>query len=220
MMTSSLSGPESREAPPPSRFGSSAARAAAKKKKKKKKKKSAANAEVGGAEPGACFHTNANVCSCCGGAVGGAVAAAAAAAAAARAFKGDLVRTAGGTDVRQCAHCGVLESEDTPLQQCARCKMVAYCSIEHQKKHWKHGGHKGECGAQRPLAILEEVKTLFKAGRSTTQICEKLVGMSTILPRAHHYTSARTTPTGGALPRASTHACVRTIIACTLTCCR
>ena len=43
---------------------------------------------------------------------------------------------------RLCAHAGC----DQPGKlRCVRCKAVFYCSEEHQRLHWKKGGHKRRC---------------------------------------------------------------------------
>ena len=41
-----------------------------------------------------------------------------------------------------CAHVGCGEPGEL---KCARCLAVVYCSREHQKLHWKEGGHKRRC---------------------------------------------------------------------------
>ena len=53
--------------------------------------------------------------------------------------KGDEFESAGRTI---CAHVGC----DQPGElRCVRCKTVLYCSQEHQRLHWKEGGHKRHC---------------------------------------------------------------------------
>jgi len=45
-----------------------------------------------------------------------------------------------------CAVCGATRSPNgTRLSVCSRCESVAYCCAEHQKIHWKSGGHKQQC---------------------------------------------------------------------------
>mmetsp|Transcript_36897 Transcript_36897/g.75211 ORF Transcript_36897/g.75211 Transcript_36897/m.75211 type:complete len:468 (+) Transcript_36897:286-1689(+) len=45
-----------------------------------------------------------------------------------------------------CAVCGATRSPTgTRLLVCSRCESVAYCCAEHQKIHWKSGGHKQQC---------------------------------------------------------------------------
>ena len=41
-----------------------------------------------------------------------------------------------------CAVCGVVNEE---MLQCSGCRQAWYCSRSHQKRHWKHGGHKAAC---------------------------------------------------------------------------
>lgn len=54
-------------------------------------------------------------------------------------FTGDPI------DSRICVGCGVSEA----IQQCSRCKTVAYCGKECQKEHWVNGGHREVCGSVR-----------------------------------------------------------------------
>ena len=42
-----------------------------------------------------------------------------------------------------CGGCGGENKSD--LLACARCKVIMYCNVNCQKKHWKQGGHKQEC---------------------------------------------------------------------------
>ena len=161
-------------ATPTPAYLSSAARAAAKKKRQRQKQKQKAAGVGGGAAANASGGIERG-----GGGGGGAadVGGGGAGAATATAFYGEYVRGSGGAIVRRCAHCGVEESEMTPLQQCVRCKRVAYCSAEHQKKHWSHGGHKDDCAQQQQHhSIIDQVPALLKLGMSTTRICEHLVG--------------------------------------------
>ena len=45
-----------------------------------------------------------------------------------------------------CGVCGATRSTNgDPLSVCAKCQSVAYCCSEHQKLHWKQGGHKQQC---------------------------------------------------------------------------
>eukprot|EP00977_Amphora_coffeiformis_P000754 scaffold162_cov176-Amphora_coffeaeformis.AAC.14 len=54
---------------------------------------------------------------------------------------------------RACAICGSTTSKDTngcgggenSLLSCSQCQSVAYCCQDHQKLHWKRGGHKQDC---------------------------------------------------------------------------
>jgi hypothetical protein len=47
---------------------------------------------------------------------------------------------------RACWRCGAAEDLSLgKLLTCARCRMAVYCSRACQKRHWKDGGHKGEC---------------------------------------------------------------------------
>ena len=51
----------------------------------------------------------------------------------------------GGTESasRVCAHIGC--SKSGCMLKCAVCKAVFYCTKEHQRLHWKKGGHKRHC---------------------------------------------------------------------------
>merc|ERR1719401_2343080 len=45
-----------------------------------------------------------------------------------------------------CGVCGATRSTDgKSLSLCAKCRSVAYCCSEHQRFHWKRGGHKQQC---------------------------------------------------------------------------
>ncbi|XP_062711433.1 SET domain-containing protein SmydA-8 isoform X2 [Aedes albopictus] len=57
----------------------------------------------------------------------------------------------------KCALCGVPSS-----LKCAGCKLVVYCSPEHQKKHWRMQ-HKNECAKPYELSRNEEVGRFFLA---------------------------------------------------------
>ena len=41
--------------------------------------------------------------------------------------------------------CALTGCNATADKRCTRCKQVGYCSVEHQKKDWKEGGHKKVC---------------------------------------------------------------------------
>ncbi|KAL3285940.1 hypothetical protein HHI36_000458 [Cryptolaemus montrouzieri] len=62
-------------------------------------------------------------------------------------------------NVVSCALCGYRED----LLRCSRCKLIFYCSKEHQKKHWKK--HKAECEAssKKSVSTKEEPKTPTKS---------------------------------------------------------
>jgi hypothetical protein len=60
----------------------------------------------------------------------------------------DLERTIKSLQIKKtcCALCGSTRSTNgVRLQVCSRCNSVAYCCLEHQKIHWKSGGHKQQC---------------------------------------------------------------------------
>ena len=44
---------------------------------------------------------------------------------------------------RKCAICGVKKSDQQKLLKCSGCFSVRYCSVQHQKEHWKT--HKSLC---------------------------------------------------------------------------
>ena len=54
-----------------------------------------------------------------------------------------------------CARCGKTEAQAaSPLDRCAGCRAVVYCSRACQAHDWKHGGHKQACkklGARQRL---------------------------------------------------------------------
>ena len=50
---------------------------------------------------------------------------------------------------KQCAHCGLQRAK---LLKCTGCGQARYCSIEHQKLHWKQG-HKQECSEIRNTGL-------------------------------------------------------------------
>ena len=54
--------------------------------------------------------------------------------------KGGKVEWTGGGPI--CAHAGCDQHGEL---KCARCRAVLYCSQEHQRLHWKEGGHKRRC---------------------------------------------------------------------------
>lgn len=146
------------------RFDSSNVRAAAKKKTTKKKK-------IIIQTNAACTDDSARAYASGGGGGGGG-----GASSSVKPSDPTAMGDAGARRPRQCGHCGVLESGDTHLKQCAQCKQVAYCSPAHQKEHWNHGGHKGECTAPTPLSALEKVPALFASGMCAFDICEQLAG--------------------------------------------
>jgi len=48
-----------------------------------------------------------------------------------------------------CAVCGATRCPNGGrLLVCSRCESVAYCCVEHQKIHWKSGGHKQQCALE------------------------------------------------------------------------
>ena len=56
--------------------------------------------------------------------------------------KGKGKKEDGGNEGTICAHIGC----DQPGElKCAQCRAVFYCSEEHQRLHWKKGGHKRYC---------------------------------------------------------------------------
>jgi len=48
-----------------------------------------------------------------------------------------------------CAHCGArpMPNSGAKLKVCGACKGARYCSLECQKAHWIHGGHRAACAA-------------------------------------------------------------------------
>ena len=67
-----------------------------------------------------------------------------------------------------CMVCGATSnrSDDpyktTTLKRCSRCRCVAYCSVEHQKCHWKY--HKALCNYLSAAAGEVGADTFFAAG--------------------------------------------------------
>ena len=65
------------------------------------------------------------------------------------------LRASGGTGPstqtlrRQCAECGALEPPGIAFQKCGGCRVVQYCSITCQKRHWK-AEHKAVCKITKP----------------------------------------------------------------------
>ena len=61
------------------------------------------------------------------------------------------------TERGQCSWCDTVETSDTPLSVCSRCKSAQYCSKDCQAKHWKQGGHKKACKkAAEEIVVLEK----------------------------------------------------------------
>ena len=61
-----------------------------------------------------------------------------------------------------CAACGIKESDDMKLKDCAACHLVKYCGVQCQKNHRKQ--HKKEC-KKRAAELRDEL--LFKQPEST-----------------------------------------------------
>ena len=47
-------------------------------------------------------------------------------------------------NVKTCAYCLAPQSNDTKVSDCSRCGLVAYCSKDCQRTHWK-ANHKSFC---------------------------------------------------------------------------
>jgi hypothetical protein len=66
-----------------------------------------------------------------------------------------------------CTMCGTLETLETKLIGCEKCKFVgvSYCSNDCKGKHWEEGGHKEECEEKRcgMKEINDSVKEYKKA---------------------------------------------------------
>lgn len=67
--------------------------------------------------------------------------------------------------VGKCAECDIEAS-----LKCTACKLVFYCGVEHQKKHWKI--HKNDC---RRLYEVEESKELGRYVVATRDIPAKTI---------------------------------------------
>jgi len=67
-----------------------------------------------------------------------------------------------------CMVCGATSNrsdepyKSTKLKRCTRCRCVAYCSVEHQKMHWKY--HKSLCNYLSAAAGEVGVDTFFASG--------------------------------------------------------
>ncbi|XP_048252831.1 poly [ADP-ribose] polymerase tankyrase-2-like isoform X2 [Haliotis rufescens] len=57
---------------------------------------------------------------------------------------GDHMKTITALKTTRCVECG--DQPLTGLKTCGQCQGPLYCSKECQRKHWKEGGHKKECG--------------------------------------------------------------------------
>ena len=68
-----------------------------------------------------------------------------------------------------CASCG---KDLSCAKQCSRCKTV-YCDASCQKRHWKSGGHKGECPTIARVG-LERYAADRAADRATRDACRAL----------------------------------------------
>lgn len=80
--------------------------------------------------------------------------------------------------IRHCEYCGVAESDEVPLKQCARCKQACYCSPEHQKGDWK-AGHKQKCvktTENRTESVVKRVKALYQGTNTMSDVVHQLVG--------------------------------------------
>ena len=84
---------------------------------------------------------------------------------------------------RSCSECGLLPPESRRFKawhKCAKCQVAQYCCVEHQRRAWKHGGHKVTCGQQLPTAnaLLEasvcSAMPLLDALRQYGRACPQL----------------------------------------------
>jgi hypothetical protein len=71
-----------------------------------------------------------------------------------------------------CSYCESVEDPEHKLQACCRCRLVAYCSKECQKAHWKNG-HKQTCVPvqDRKLPQLSVVEVTQEAKKSVDVVC-------------------------------------------------
>ena len=91
-----------------------------------------------------------------------------------------------------CMVCGATSnrSDDafktTTLKRCSRCHCVAYCSVEHQKLHWKY--HKSLCNYLSAAAGDVGADTFFAAGtgRSNKFTCNYSLQSLRAPPAAKH----------------------------------
>lgn len=75
-------------------------------------------------------------------------------------------------------HCGFCGNQSDPLKLCGSCKSIRYCSVDHQKRHWRI--HRTKCKKNfQPGLKVESVnsndcysskKLLFSNGEETLSL--------------------------------------------------
>jgi len=90
------------------------------------------------------------------------------------------------TEKGRCSQCGSLETADTPLLVCSRCRSAQYCSKDCQTKHWKEGGHKEACRIasekRKETVILEKPRKPSEGGEGPITVksfCSSFTGSIT-----------------------------------------
>lgn len=63
--------------------------------------------------------------------------------------------------------CGLCQSESPNLRLCGACKLIRYCSSDHQKQHWK--SHKPFCHQYKSAIRNDKNKQILKDNPCNSQ---------------------------------------------------